>query len=107
MIKKKYVKSRQVVKVTFELQASELPETIDVEAVHLVGDFNEWDVKATPMGYSAKKKANSVTLEQLPEQEYAFRYLVNGLIWCNDWDADAYVASGFGEDNCLVVTPAG
>jgi hypothetical protein len=45
-------------------------------------------------------------LELEPGREYPFRYLVNGEHWCNDWHADAYVPGDFGEDNCVVVTPA-
>lgn len=37
MLKKQYIKSRKVVKVTFEVPEAELPEA-KVESVHLVGE---------------------------------------------------------------------
>ena len=107
MLKKRYVKSRQVVKVTFELLKSELPEGIQVESVHLVGEFNDWDHTATPMNLRKRDGAFRVTLELEPGREYQFRYLINGEHWCNEWEADDYVASGLGVDNAVVETPAG
>jgi 1,4-alpha-glucan branching enzyme len=105
MLKKQYIKSRKVVKVTFEVPEAELPEA-KVESVHLVGEFNDWDRTATPM---TRRKGGifRVTLGLEPGREYQFRYLVNGEHWCNDWHADAYVPGDFGEDNCVVVTPTG
>jgi 1,4-alpha-glucan branching enzyme len=106
MLKKKYVKSRKVSKVTFELPKTELPEAIEAESAYLVGDFNGWDPAATPMKRD-KKGIFRTTVELEPGQEYQFRYLVNGEQWCNDWRADAYVPSGLGGDNCVVLTPTG
>ena len=106
MLKKKYVKSRNKSQVTFELSKSELPEGIKVESVHLVGEFNDWDVTATAMK-SNKRGVYKATLEFEPDREYQFRYLVNGEHWCNEWGADAYLPSGFGEDNCIVNTKQG
>jgi 1,4-alpha-glucan branching enzyme len=106
MLKKTYVKSRKVGKVTFQLAKSEVPEDVEVENVHLVGDFNNWEESGTPMKYSKRHKAYRATIELDPGEEYQFRYLVNGQIWCNDWAADAYVPNNMGEDNCVVVSPA-
>ena len=105
MLKKQYIKSRKVVKVTFEVPEAELPEA-KVESVHLVGEFNDWDLTATPM---TRRRGGifRVTLELEPGREYQFRYLVNGEHWRNDWHADAYVPGDFGEDNCVVGTPTG
>ncbi len=106
MLKKTYVKSRKVSKVTFELPKAELPESIKAERIYLVGDFNNWDPTATPMK-RGRQSAFRATLDLEPGRAYQFRYLVNGEHWCNDWHADAYVASGLGHDNCVVVTPTG
>jgi 1,4-alpha-glucan branching enzyme len=105
MLKKKYVKSRNIWKVTFELPKDELPEGLKAELVHLAGEFNGWDPTATPMK-RGKGGAFRVMVELEPGREYQFRYLVNGEHWCNDWHADAYVPSGVGEDNSVVVTLA-
>ena len=104
MLKKQYVKSRKVAKITFELPKGELPEGIEVESIHLVGDFNDWDHSATPM-VRRKGGIYKATVEVEPGQAYQFRYLVNGEQWCNDWHADGYVPSGFDGDNCVVVAP--
>lgn len=106
MLKKRYVKSRKVCKVTFELPKAELPKAVEAKSVHLVGEFNDWNPTATPMERS-KKGVFRATLELEPGREYQFRYLINGEHWYNDWHADGYVPGGLGEDNCVVVTPAG
>jgi hypothetical protein len=106
MLKKQVVKSRQVVKVTFDLPRSQLPEEMEVDSVHLAGEFNEWDETAVPLKYSKKEKAYRATVELEPDRTYQFRYLINGEYWCNDGAADDYTPNAFGEDNCVVVTPA-
>jgi hypothetical protein len=105
MLKKRYVKSRNIYKVSFEVPRGELPGSTEVKSVHLVGDFNNWDRQATPM--KQRRGVFRVTVELEPGHEYQFRYLVNGEHWCNDWHADAYVSGDFGEQNCLAVTPSG
>jgi 1,4-alpha-glucan branching enzyme len=106
MLKKKYVKSRRVSKVTFELPKAELPEAIRPESIYVVGDFNNWDPTATPMK-RGKGGVFKAMLELEPGQAYQFRYLINGEQWCNDWHADDYVPNDLGEDNCVVVAPTG
>ena len=105
MLKKQYVKSRKVSKITFELAKREFPENLEIDSVFLVGEFNDWDPAATPMKRN-KKGVYRAMLELEPGMQYQFRYLVNGEVWCNDWAADAYVPNEFGLDNCLVETPA-
>jgi len=104
MLKKRYIKSRKVWKVTFELPKAELPEGVRAKDVYLVGEFNDWNLAATPM---TRRKGGvfRTILELEPGRQYQFRYLVDGEHWCNDRQADAYVPSGLGEDNCVVVTP--
>ena len=104
MIKKQYIKSRQMSKVTFALPKAELPEGIEAESIFLAGDFNDWDPTATPMKPNSKGVFRA-TLELEPGRECQFRYVVNGEHWCNDWHADAYVRNDLGVDNCVVVTP--
>jgi 1,4-alpha-glucan branching enzyme len=97
MFKKKFLKTK--CKVTFEL-----PEGIEgANDVYLVGDFNNWDERATQM---EKKRGNrfTVTLDLEPEREYQYRYLVNGHEWHNDWEADKYVPNPFSGDNSVVMT---
>ena len=97
MFKKKFLKTK--CKVTFEL-----PEGIEgADDVYLVGDFNDWDERATKM---EKKRGNrfTITLDLEPEREYQYRYLVNGKEWHNDWEADKYAPNPFSGDNSVVMT---
>jgi len=105
MLKKNYIKSRKVAKITFEIPKDEMPEGLEINSIHLVGDFNIWDYESIPMK-RVKGGAYRVVIELEPGCEYQFRYLVNGEHWCNDWHADAYRPTGFDQDNCVVVTPA-
>lgn len=104
MLKKKYLKSRDVNKVTFELSNKEMP--VEVNSVSLLGDFNGWDPDATPMKY-LKRGAYQATLELEPNREFQFRYLINGEHWYNDEGADGYTPGKFGDDNCIVSTTDG
>lgn len=101
MLDKRYIKSRRVWKVYFEMPKSLLPAGLEAREVSLVGDFNQWDPSAIPMK-AFRGKAFKVDLELLPGTAYQFRYLVNGEHWLNDDGADAYVPSGYGEDNSVV-----
>ena len=104
MIKKQYVKSRNIAIITFEVPKDELPEGLDVKSLNLVGDFKEWDVVATPM-VRTKGDAFRATLDLEPGCKYKFLYLVNGEHWFNEWHADSYTPNGHGNDDCVVVTP--
>ncbi|MCB2179858.1 isoamylase early set domain-containing protein [bacterium] len=103
MIKKQYVKSRKVAKLTFKVAAKELPEGIDVKTLHVVGDFNDWNRAATPMKKS--KGVFSTTIEVAPGATVRFRYLANDSVWFNDWKADEYLLGEEGEDNSVVTAP--
>ena len=105
MLKKQYIKSRDMCKVTFEFPKDEWPESIEAENVSLVGEFNDWDPSATPMK-RGKGGVFHTMLELEAGRAYQFRYLVDGEHWSNDWHADAYVPNALGEDNCVVVTLA-
>jgi 1,4-alpha-glucan branching enzyme len=102
MFKKRFLK-KGAVKVDFIL-----PEAIaaDADTAYLVGDFNDWDEKATPMN-QLKNGTFKITLDLELNREYQFRYLVNGNQWHNDWDADKYVPNPFSGDNSVISTYAG
>ena len=36
------------------------------------------------------------------QSEYQFRYLYDGKVWENDWEADAYIANSAGTENSVV-----
>lgn len=99
-LKKQFLKSKPVCKVTFRLPA-EAAET--AETVVLVGDFNEWNPEN---GYEMKQLKNGsfkTTINLETGKEYQFRYLIDNNTWENDWEADKYVANEYGEDNSVVV----
>ena len=98
-LKKQYLKSKDICKVTFKLPKEAAPKATEVT---LVGDFNDWDEHSCPM---KKLKNGSFTVNvDLPRgNEYQFRYRIDHKSWENDWEADKYVASGLGEDNSVVV----
>ena len=98
MLTKRYIKSKNIMKVTFYA-----PPSLDAEAVYLVGDFNNWNETATPMEL-LKDGRFKVIIELEPEKEYHFRYLVNGDEWHNDPEADRYDPNPFHGDNSVVTT---
>lgn len=99
-LKKQYLKSKPVCKVTFRLNAEEAK---NAASARLVGDFNKWDASVSPM----KKLKNgdfTQTIDLETDHEYQFRYLLDDEMWENDWEADAYKPSPISmEDNSVVV----
>lgn len=99
-IKKQYLKTKLLCKVTFQIPKEAVAT---VKKVYLVGDFNGWDPDVTPMK-KQKDGAFSVTLNLEQGREYQFRYLIDGTKWENDWNADKYVPSSFGDsENSVIV----
>ena len=99
-IKKQYLKDKSVCKVTFSLPKK---AAASAKTVHLVGEFNNWDEKATPMK-KLKNGSFSITLKLDTGREYQFRYLIDGTEWENDWNANKYVPTQFGDsENSVVV----
>jgi 1,4-alpha-glucan branching enzyme len=81
-IKKQYLKSKPVCKVTFEVEAKE------ANKVSVVGDFNEWNTEAAPL----KKLKNGNFKGILPLKKgisYEFKYVVDGN-YINEEKSDAF-----------------
>lgn len=97
MIKKQFVKSRKVTKVTFEL-----PADVEADTVQLLADFNGW----TPVGFDQLKSGKWRLVQEVePEQEYQFRYrLVQGASdsYVNDPEADYTVPNDRGTENAVL-----
>ena len=99
-LQKKYLKSKPVCKVKFEVPKTQIGEA---ESVSLVGDFNGWNEQDLEMK-RLKTGDFTATLELVPDSEYQFRYLVDGQRWENDAEADKYVPNNIcGEENSVVV----
>ncbi len=97
-IKKQYIKSGLLCRVSFRLPKEAAQ---DAKKVTIVGDFNDWNTEATPM----KKVKNgdfNVTLELNAGRAYCFRYLIDGTRWENDWCADRYEQNPYGGENSIV-----
>jgi len=99
-IKKQYLKSKPVCKVTLSLP-KEAAKT--AKKVMVVGEFNDWNKKSLPMK-KLKDGSFKTTIDLAPGKEYQFRYLIDSKKWENDWSADKYVSSGVAlEENSVVV----
>ena len=99
-LKKQYLKKNGQCKVTFRLPKAAAPEA---KTVHIVGEFNNWSTVATPME-QLKSGEFKVVVDLAPGRDYQFRYLIDQTLWENDWDADQYVKSEFGDCENSVVT---
>ena len=98
--KKQYLKSKPVCKVTFRVPKE---SARDARTIHLVGEFNQWDIHATPMRH-LKNGDFTATLDLEIGTEYQFRYLFDETYWENDWEADKYVPTLYGDcENSVVV----
>ncbi|MBI5675503.1 MAG: isoamylase early set domain-containing protein [Nitrospirae bacterium] len=98
-IGKQYLKSRPVCKVTFRLPKEAAPFA---QSVALVGDFNGWDENATPMKI-LKNGSCTVCIELETNNQYRYRFLIDGDFWENDWNADKYEPNLFGGDDSVVI----
>ncbi|WP_372752375.1 isoamylase early set domain-containing protein [Mariniflexile sp.] len=95
-ITKQYLKSKPVCKVTFSIEAEA------AKKVSVVGNFNDWDAKATPL----KKLKSGIfkgTVDLDQDNSYEYKYLVDGE-FVNDSAADSYVWNDFAAAENSVVT---
>lgn len=96
-IKKQYLKSKPVCKVTFTVPAEE------AKKVAVVGSFNEWNTKKAVQLKKLKNGNFKGTVDLETENSYEFRYLVDGKTYTNDEHADAYAWNDFaGAENCIL-----
>ena len=93
-IKKQFIKSKPVCKVTFSIEAS------DANVASVVGDFNNWNPVE---GELVKlKNGNFKGLFELPKDAaYEFRYFIDGE-FINEPEADKFVPNIFGAENCVI-----
>ena len=99
-LKKQYLKSRPVCKVTFRLTKNAAESA---KNVHIVGEFNDWNIYATPMK-RLKSGDFTTTMDLNINKEYQYRHLIDEMIWENDWQADKYTPSPYGDcENSVVV----
>jgi 1,4-alpha-glucan branching enzyme len=100
-LKKQFLKSKPICKVTFCLMDDEVQ---NAKKIQLLGSFNAWKIKDAVLLKKFKNGSFKVTIDLETEQEYQFKYLVDGEKWVNDEMADKYVSNGIGhEENSVVV----
>lgn len=86
-IKKQFVKTKPVCKVTFSIDAKE------ANAASVIGDFNNWN--PTEGALSKLKNGTFKATFNLPKNAfYEFKYLVDGL-YLNDPEADSFIFNSF------------
>jgi 1,4-alpha-glucan branching enzyme len=99
-IKKQFLKTKPICKVTFRLSKDIVQ---NAKTVNIVGEFNNWNKNQTVM----KKLKNGsfvITVDLETDREYQFRYLIDKHTWINDDEPDKLVSSGFtGSDNSVVM----
>jgi predicted flap endonuclease-1-like 5' DNA nuclease len=99
MLKKEYLKSKPVCKVTFSLPVDAVGKDAEVR---VLGEFNNWSWEAAPV-MKAKKAAYEAVISLDAGKHYQFRYCTASGEWHNDHAADAYIPSEFdGIDNSVV-----
>jgi 1,4-alpha-glucan branching enzyme len=75
--------NKDICKVTFTLP-SHLAET--AKTACLVSEFNNWEMPGLQMKKIRGKF--TITLKLQVNKDYQFRYLVDGIHWETDWEAD-------------------
>ena len=97
---KKFLKSKPVCKVTFQIPAEQVS---GASKVNLLGEFTDWKENALNMR-KLKDGSFTRTVDLEVGKEYAFRYLVDETVWHNDAEADAYQPTNVSmEENSVVV----
>ena len=99
-LKKQFLKTKPVCKVTFRLPAA-LAQ--GATRVHLLGDFNAWDPETLPMK-RLKGGDFSLTVDLETGRDYQFRYLLDRGAWENDDAADRYEYNVFAAAENSVVS---
>lgn len=97
-IKKQFVKSKDIYKVTWNIDKKAANGASNIT---LAGDFNNWNESSNEFT-KMKSGAFKITLELPKEQDYQFRYLLDGTTWANEAECDGYITNEFNEQNCLL-----
>jgi len=98
-IKKQYLKTKSICKVTFKIDAAF--SNADPEA-YVVGEFNGWSTSQNPMK-RLKNGGFTATIDLEKGRAYQFRYLLGNQHWENDNEADRQVPTPFGDSRNSVI----
>jgi 1,4-alpha-glucan branching enzyme len=86
-IKKQFVKTKPICKVTFSIDAKEANDAA------VVGDFNNWDPKVGALG-KLKTGAFKGTFDINKDASYEFKYVIDGS-FVNEPEADSFLWNDF------------
>ena len=78
----------------------------DAASVSLVGDFNEWDPRATPLHAVSRDGTWSVSLPLAPGR-HVYAFVIDGQEWRPDPDAPAAPGDDFGVPNSVITVAPG
>lgn len=73
----------------------------EAASVSVVGDFNDWDLAATPLVQSQGGGVWAVTVPLSPGR-YRYSFLVNGTIWLQDPNGAPELEDEFGRPNSVL-----
>lgn len=94
-IKKQFIKTKPVCKVTFSVMAKE------ATAASVVGDFNNWDPKVGELSKSKTGIFKGV-FDLDKDASYEFKYVIDGA-FVNEPEADSYKWNDFaGAENSVL-----
>lgn len=100
-LKKQYLKSKPVCKVTFSMDKQAVLGACKVD---LLGEFNNWNTAEPVVMKKLKNGTFKVTIDLPSKTDFQFKYLLDGEKWINDDNPDKYINSGLGdEENSVVV----
>jgi hypothetical protein len=83
------------VRVTFEL-----PSCLWADRIYLIGDFNQWDERSTPM-HQERDGVWRAHVDLPAGTQHQFRYMIDGQ-WKTDYHADGFAQGHYGVDNSVV-----
>jgi 1,4-alpha-glucan branching enzyme len=86
-IKKQFIKTKPVCKVTFSIEAKE------AQTASVIGDFNNWNPAEGELS-KLKNGTFKATFELPASNSYEFRYLIDGE-YINDAEADDFKWNDF------------
>ena len=107
-LKKQFLKSKDVCKVTFRIGKNECPGSDQAVLVglpdgHTVDQDLDFGHVREAVHRQHPDEVAPAALERDPGRAYQFRYLLDGERWQNDWEADGYSPSAFPpEENSVV-----
>lgn len=81
-VKKQFIKTKPVCKVTFTLEAKE------AQTAAVIGDFNNWNVEEGALG-KLKNGTFKGVFDVAKDASYEYRYFVDG-VFINEPEADSY-----------------